>query len=40
MISGVYAETSPVCSLTAITETMDLDVGSIGAYNLPVDLDL
>jgi len=30
----------PLCSLTAITEPMDLDVGSIGAYKLPVDLDL
>jgi len=33
-------ETSTVCSLIAITEPMNLDVGSIGAYNLPVDLDL
>jgi len=40
VVSGGYVKTSPVCSFTAITEAMDSDVGSIGAYNLPVDLDL
>jgi len=39
VISGTYVETGSVCTFTAVTEPMDLDVGSIGAYDLPVDLN-
>jgi len=40
VVSGAHVERGSVDSLTAITEPMDLDVGDIGAYDFPVDLDL
>jgi len=40
VVSGADVETGSVSLLAAIAEPMDLDVGNIGAYDLPVDLDL
>jgi hypothetical protein len=40
VVCGVNVQTGSIGSFTVVTESMSLDVGSIGANNLPVDPEL